>query len=115
MTSFKLVAIFSIIIAGLCVLLILPWILGVPGQIQTEQPSPYVEGWSLGLIVISLYPISVLLVYSFNLIIWILSIYDKIDKLKLIRCQQISTIIAIAFTILAILQMFCAFGIMSGN
>ena len=114
MTSFKLVAIFSITTAGLCVLLILPWMLGVPGQIQTE-PSPYVEGWSLGSIVIWLYPISILLVYGFNLIIWILSIYDKIDRLNLIRCQQISTIIAIALTILAILQMIRAFRIMSGN
>ena len=114
MTSFKLVAIFSITIAGLCILLLLPWILGVPGQIQTEQ-RPYVEGWSLGLIVISLYPISILLVYGFNLIVWILSIYNQIDKPNLMRCQQISTIVAIAFTVLAILQMIRAFRIMSGN
>ena len=115
MTSFKLVAIFSIAIAGLCILLIFPWILGVPGQIQTDRPTPYVEGWSLGLIVISLYPILILLVYGFNLIVWILFIYDRIDKLNLIRCQQISTIVAIAFTVLAILQMIRAFWIMSGN
>ena len=115
MTGFKLVAIFSITIAGLCVLVFLPWVLGVPGQVQTEQQTQYAEGWSLGLIVISLYPISISLVYGFNLIVWILSLYNKIGLLNLMRCQQISTIIAIALAVLAILQMIRAFQIISGS
>ena len=78
MISFKLATGLSIIIAGICILLILPWGLGVPGQIPSGQ-NQYVEGWGLGLTVIALYPISIFLVHSFNLIIWILSLYNKLD------------------------------------
>ena len=115
MMSFKLVAIFSITIAVLYFLCILPWGFGVPGQIQTEQETRYTEGWSEVLIVISLYPISIFLVYSFDLIVWILSIYNQIDKLNLMRCLQISTILAIAFTVVAILKVGRALGKMSGS
>ena len=115
MTSFQLVAIFSLTIAGLCVLLILPWTLGVPGQVQTERQTQYLEGWTLGLTVISLYPISIFSIYGMSAIVWILSLFDKINRFNLMRYQQISTMIAIAVLTIAILQMIKAFRIMWGN
>lgn len=114
MTSFKLVALLSLIIAGLCVVLILPWALGVPGQIETGQ-NRYADGWILGLLVISLYPISILLIYGFNLIVWILFLYSKIGKVGLMRCQHISTLVAISILAIAIIQIIRAFRIMFGN
>ena len=109
MTSFKLVAIFSLLFAMLCLLALLPWTLGVPGEVRTEQQARYLEGWSTILLVMILYPISIFSVYGFNLVIWILFLYDKISKVNLMLCQQTSTIIAIAFTFLAILRVIFAF------
>ena len=108
--SFKLVAIFSITIAVLCFLFILPWGFGVPG-VQNE----YARGWKIGLTVILLYPFSICLLYGSNLIIWILFLNRKLSTINLMRWQQGSTVLAIAILVLAILQMIRAFRIMSGN
>ena len=115
MKSFQLIAIVSLIIAGLCVLLILPWLFGIPGKVQTEQEIQFVEGWTSVLVTISLYPISVFLLYGFNLIVWILSLYDKISQLGLMRCQQVSTFIAIAIFAVASIQIVRAIRLMSGT
>lgn len=107
MSGFKLVAIFSGVIAGVCVLLVPLWILGVPG-VQNE----YARGWNMGLRVIFLYPLSISFIYGSNLVIWILSQKEQLSTSSLIRWQQTSTVVAIAMLILAITRLVRAFEIM---
>lgn len=113
MTSFKLFAIFSIAIAGLCVLVFPLWAIGVPGVADPE--NPYRRGWTIGLMVISLYPISIVLLYGSNLLVWILSLYNQVSTTNLMRCQQTSTILAIAILVFAVARLVQAFRVMSGN
>lgn len=110
MTSFNLVAIFSIIIAGLCILALPLWILGVPG-VQNE----YAKGWNMGLTVIWLYPFSILLIYGSYLIVWILSLKNQLNLFNLMYWQKASTVVAIAVLIFAILRMTQAFRIILGK
>lgn len=45
--------------AALCVVAIVPWILGVPGDPgEPGNESAYARGWKMGLIVVCIYPIA---------------------------------------------------------
>ena len=46
----------STVVAVLCVLAWMPWILGVPGQMGND----YARGWMIGLVAVLVYPIVIL-------------------------------------------------------
>jgi hypothetical protein len=110
MRSFNLVAIFSIVIAGLCILALPLWILGVPG-VQNE----YAKGWNMGLTVIWFYPLSVLLIYGSYLIIWTLSLKNQLNLFNLMYWQKASTVVAIAALLFSILRMTQALRLILGK
>lgn len=95
MLGFKLVAGFSGIVAGLCILIFPVWILGIPG-IDNE----YARGWNMGLNVILLYPVACALNY-----IPYLFVRGRLSRLSLLRWQQVVTAIAIALFLLAAVRM----------
>ena len=101
MLAFKLVAGFSGVVAGLCILIFPLWILGVPGV-----DNEYARGWNMGLNVILLYPVACALNY-----VPYLFVRARLSRLSLLRWQQIMTAIAIALFVLAAIRMSQAFKI----
>lgn len=100
MLSFQQVAIFSSVIASLCVLILPLWILGVPG-IEND----YARGWGMGLNAILLYLLSYLLNYALYFFL------TRMSSIGQLRYQQINRFVAIALLIVFTLRMIQAFRI----
>ena len=74
----------------------------MPGDPEAHQ---FREAWTMGLTVIVLYPLSCLLIYGSNLVVWMLSVWGIIGTPNLVRWQQISIGVAIAIFMSATLKM----------
>ena len=108
--NFKLVAILSGVAAIACLLILPICIIAIPG-VENE----YARAWRIVVSVIASYPQSIFLLYGSNLIVWLLFLNDKLSSINLMRWQQISTVLAIAFAVVAILQTIRGFRIMIGK
>ena len=100
---FKIIAIVSGIVAGIFVLLLPLWILGVPGV-----DNQYAKGWKMGLNVLLLYPPGWLGNYA------IFCISKKLSANSQRRWRQISSGVALTLLLAAILRMVQAIMVMSG-
>ena len=107
---FTIVAVLSTIVAVLCLPALFFWMFGVPGV-----AGNFADGWTIGLTVLILYPISYFVVYFSTWIVWMLHLSDKVSKLAFVRWQQGATIAAIYILIKAALRMYEAFRVMSSQ
>lgn len=76
----------STVVAVLCVFGWMPWLLGVPGQPDTE----FGRGWMIGLCAILVYPIAILAIALLSLVLRLF----EIRKARLLDAARILTLAA---------------------
>ncbi len=99
MVFFKIIAIISGAIAGLCMLALPLWLLGVPAV-----ENQYARGWRMGLNVLLIYPV----VWLFNYVSYFV-MRNRIGEQSRLRWQLIAGSIALVILLIAIVQMLQAF------
>lgn len=95
----RFVTLTSSIIAGLCVLVLPMWALGVPGV-----ENQYAKSWKMGLGVLLLYPAAWMLNYLPYFVM-----QSRVSEPNRVRWQFISACFALVVLLVAVVRMFQAF------
>lgn len=99
MTFFKSVTILSGVVAGLCVLVLPMWALGVPGV-----ENNYAKGWRMGLNVLLIVPLAWFCDYVPYFLL-----RNRVGEETRLRWQFVSAAIAVLILLAAAARMFQAF------
>ena len=109
MSVLSIISTLGDVFTALCVLAIFPWIMGVPGDPGPPgQESNYARGWTMGLIVICVYPILRIVGVA---AVWVARFFA--DSATQTRVESISASCGALIFGLAIVRLMWAFRVLS--
>lgn len=105
---FHFVHITGHVLAALCVVGFIPYILGVPGDPgEPDNPTPYARGWTMGLVVVCAFPVAWIVIHA---PLWIWGIFNRGAAQNY---QNVADWLGVAALVVAIVRLTQAMWILS--